>query len=1317
MANDLLGKLGEAFVLLRADGETLNADLKKRKKELEKELASWESSFKSVGKGLSTTVTASFLALGAAALGAGAEIDDALDTIRVKTGATGDAAKGMEQSFKNVFANVPSSAGDVAEALSVIHQKTGLTGASLEALATQALNLARITKTDLNTVLATSQDLFANWGVSAEEQAGKLDFLFKAAQAGGMKVDALMASLSDSGAILRGFGFDLEQSASLLAQFEKAGIDSESMLAGLRKATADFAKDGIDLKTGLAATIEEIKQMGPGLAGTQKAIDVFGNKVGQKFADAIGKGTLGIKEFRDQLANSPESIQKAADETDGFAEKLKLFKNNLVLALEPLGTKLLDIGNKAAPMLISLAQAAGKLADKFKELPDPVQSAAIGVGAVAAAAGPVIYVMGTLLGNIKSIATTFGEWGPTISKAASAIGTVTGALVALNVAAAAFTGYKLYQVFSLIAEIDNQRAQASKDNAAQTVQDQKAMQVAFEKTGISAVSAGQAYKILDAYSAGLAGRSMDLSFASNEVKEAFAKGAIAASAHAKATTEQAQAQDAAGKAAILEAARQKAATEAKAAAIEKAKALREELQKLNDQYSGKTIVEDANKLLMVLTNLGGVTKLTKEEAAQMFPVFEGAVAKLAAMGQKVPPEIRKVYDELFRVVKLPELNAKSMDIWTKSWEEGLAKQEASLQKDIDKKNALFLSGLEGASKFITEGSRLAMTEQERMLEDAQKFKDDALKQIEPLRTELPDVWKAARDGINAVYGDMVKDANAAATKSAVAFGKKIGGAVIGAIQQGGGAGAVGGSIGGFLGNELGSKVGEKLGATVASKLASTLGSKAGAAIGGALGSVVPVVGTILGAMAGKFIGNLFGGNKEKKEVQAAREELIKQAGGIDALKAKAEAAGVSLDKMMSATKMKDFQAEVDKLNKGIEQTQKKIEGINTAIGGVNTLGQGLAMRLGKVYEDAYEVAKKAAKDGNEEIKDFTVKGTEEQQAAWQRLATFTAATFAAQVQQTGDVIGALQAMQPAFDTLLDLQKKFGFEGDETTNKLIGLFGVIKDNADVFTSISGATQIMQGLGQALLVNSDIAATFGQELAADFKTLTDRGVDATMALALMQKPLQELWQLQKDGKVTLDETTQAMLDQAEQQGIVGEQMKGVNEKILDVLEAIGIALGATIPDSVKKFGAAVGGIKVPPIDIPYRYRQEGEGPRTPGSFPGSDEAPEFAQGGMANFGMGSMAVLHGPEAVIPLDRLETMMMDRSPALDPAALADALSRAGVGGGDITLAPVFNGTLANEMRAFMREQFIPMAISVLQDSGDLRARFSTVVATPTGD
>jgi hypothetical protein len=248
-----------------------------------------------------------------------------------------------------------------------------------------------------------------------------------------------------------------------------------------------------------------------------------------------------------------------------------------------------------------------------------------------------------------------------------------------------------------------------------------------------------------------------------------------------------------------------------------------------------------------------------------------------------------------------------------------------------------------------------------------------------------------------------------------------------------------------------------------------------------------------------------------------------------------------------------------------------------------------------------------------------------------------------------------------------------------------------------------------------VNGDLALAFGQELAANFQTLTDRGVDTTMALALMQPQLQQLWELQKEGKLVTDEATQSMLDQAEAQGLVGEQMKDVNEKILDVLLAIGEALGATIPESTRKFAKAVGDIEVPTIDIPYRYRQEGEGPPSSGGG-GGEPPPELDKGGLGNWGMGSLAVLHGPEAVIPLDRLESMMSSSQQAMDPRALADAMVAAGIGKGDLVLAPTFQGMLANEARAFMRDQWLPMMISVLQDSGELRNRVGTVVAPAQG-
>src|SRR5262245_13722663 len=91
--------------------------------------------------------------------------------------------------------------------------------------------------------------------------------------------------------------------------------------------------------------------------------------------------------------------------------------------------------------------------------------------------------------------------------------------------------------------------------------------------------------------------------------------------------------------------------------------------------------------------------------------------------------------------------------------------------------------------------------------------------------------------------------------------------------------------------------------------------------------------------------------------------------------------------------------------------------------------------------------------------------------------------------------------------------------------------------------------------------------------------------------MQPQLQQLWQLQKEGKLVTDETTQALLDQSQAQGLVGENMKDINEKILDVLLAIGEALGATIPNSVKKFADSVSNIQVPPIDVEVRYRETG------------------------------------------------------------------------------------------------------------------------------
>jgi phage-related minor tail protein len=83
----------------------------------------------------------------------GSTFDDAMDSIAVKTGATGEELDGLGDSFKSVFTSVPVSADEAAQAIGTVSQQLGLTGKPLEEVSTQLLNLSRITDTDLGTNL------------------------------------------------------------------------------------------------------------------------------------------------------------------------------------------------------------------------------------------------------------------------------------------------------------------------------------------------------------------------------------------------------------------------------------------------------------------------------------------------------------------------------------------------------------------------------------------------------------------------------------------------------------------------------------------------------------------------------------------------------------------------------------------------------------------------------------------------------------------------------------------------------------------------------------------------------------------------------------------------------------------------------------------------------------------------------------------------------------------------------------------------------------------------------------------------------------
>lgn len=115
----------------------------------------------------------------------------------------------------------------------------------------------------------------------------------------------------------------------------------------------------------------------------------------------------------------------------------------------------------------------------------------------------------------------------------------------------------------------------------------------------------------------------------------------------------------------------------------------------------------------------------------------------------------------------------------------------------------------------------------------------------------------------------------------------------------------------------------------------SLGSGLGGALGGfegiskALGGFASFLGPIGGIVGGLF-GKLFGPS-EKDKTAKSRQGLIDQFGGFDELAKAASEAGFNLDKMFSTTKVKDFEKEVQKLNKALNQQEEDTQRLDAAM--------------------------------------------------------------------------------------------------------------------------------------------------------------------------------------------------------------------------------------------------------------------------------------------------------------------------------------------------------------------------------------------------
>lgn len=353
------------------------------------------SVFKGIAIGGLALAATAIVGIGTAAFAAGMKVDDAMDSIAISTGATGDELAALGDDFETVFSTIPVSAEDAAGVIGELNKTLGVTGDELTDIATPLAEASRMLGTDATASAKAFGQAMNAWQIDATNAPFALDMLYTAAQKSGIGFDTLSGTLAQFAPQLKTMGFTITESAALLTTLELSGIPAATAMSGLQKAAAAFTKEGVPLQQGLLDVIAAVQGAKTAEEALAIGMETFGAKGAVPMVDAIRSGKFSLDEMTAALQGTEGAIMDASAATQDFPEKLQTLKNSATVALAPIGMAMMDIVTTLVERFTPAFQAASAWLQE--NLLPVIQQVADAIGLV-------------LAGNLEgAIASLFGD--------------------------------------------------------------------------------------------------------------------------------------------------------------------------------------------------------------------------------------------------------------------------------------------------------------------------------------------------------------------------------------------------------------------------------------------------------------------------------------------------------------------------------------------------------------------------------------------------------------------------------------------------------------------------------------------------------------------------------------------------------------------------------------------------------------------------------------------------------------------------------------------------------------------------------------------
>ena len=402
-----------------------------------------------LGQNLTTKITVPLALLGGTAVKKFADVDKTMVLANKTMGNTAEQAELLNDAMEKAAAASVYGMSDAAEAM-LNFARAGLTAEQSASALAPAMNLAAGEGGELGIVSAGLVATINGFHGSFDDAAHYADVFANACNNSALDVNSLSEAMSVAAPIFASAGYSIEDASLYMGVMANNGIEASvaanSLKTGLARLVSP-ASDGADEmeRLGLSFTnadgsmkdtITIQKELHDAFAQLSEseqiaaASAIFGKNQMAPWLALINTAPTDVQALSTELGVLGTTQEMANAQMSGFAGSLESLKSNVDVLMVSLGEAL-------APTIQAIAGYIQQAVQWFNSLDDSTKQTIATVGLVAAAAGPVLLILGNV---IKTVGFVIGGISKFIGIAKIVVGFLGGpATVAIMAAIALIT--------------------------------------------------------------------------------------------------------------------------------------------------------------------------------------------------------------------------------------------------------------------------------------------------------------------------------------------------------------------------------------------------------------------------------------------------------------------------------------------------------------------------------------------------------------------------------------------------------------------------------------------------------------------------------------------------------------------------------------------------------------------------------------------------------------------------------------------------------------------------------------------------------------